>query len=56
LTYSIFASSGNLMDAFDARDDAAVALGRIVKADPEAADAVFLVAQDDAGQSVGEAV
>jgi hypothetical protein len=44
------------MDAFDDRDAAVAALGAIVKADPETADTVFLVAQDDAGQFVGEAV
>ena len=56
MTYSIFDRNGNLMDAFDDRDSAVAALGAIVKADPEAADDVFLVAQDDAGQLVGEAV
>jgi hypothetical protein len=56
MTYSIFDGSGNLMDAFDDRDVAVAALGAIVKADPEAADAVFLVAQDDAGRFVGDAV
>jgi hypothetical protein len=56
MTYSIFDGSGNLMDAFDDRDAAVAALGAIVKADPEAADAVFLVTQDDAGHFVGDAV
>jgi hypothetical protein len=56
MTYSIFDSNGNLMDAFDDRDAAVAALGAIVKADPQAADAVFLVAQDEAGHFVGEAV
>jgi hypothetical protein len=56
MTHSIFDGNGNLMDAFDDRDAAVAALGAIVKANPEAADAVFLVAQDDAGHFVGEAV
>jgi hypothetical protein len=56
MTYSIFDGNGNLMDAFDDRDAAVAALGAIVKADPEAADAVCVVARDDAGHFVGEAV
>ena len=56
MTYSIFDTTGNLVDAFEQRDDAIAALKVIVEADPEAADDVFLVAQDDAGQMVGETV
>jgi len=56
MTYSIFDSNGNLMYAFEDRDAAVAALGTIVEADPAAADAVFLVAQDEAGHFAGEAV
>lgn len=49
MTYSIFDSSGNLVDAFDDRDAAVAALTDIVRAEPESADDVFLVAQDDEG-------
>jgi hypothetical protein len=56
MTYSIFDSHGNLMDAFDERDTAVAALAAIINADPEAADSVFLATQDDAEHFVGEAV
>jgi hypothetical protein len=52
MTYSIFASSGNLTDAFADRDAAVAALSIIAKADPAAA--VFLVAQDEAGHFASE--
>ena len=54
MTYSIFSSTGNLIDAFDDRDAAVAALSAIVRADPDAADDVFLVAQDDQGEFVGD--
>ena len=54
MTYSIFDSTGNLVDAFEDRD-AAVALTDIVRAEPGSADEVFLVAQDDEGH-VGETI
>jgi len=53
--YSIFVGTGNLIDAFDDRDAAVAALTDIVRAEPESADEVFLVAQDDEGD-VGETV
>ena len=56
MTYSIFDGNRNLLVAFDDRDAAVAALGAVVTADPEAADAVFLVAQDDAGHFAGGAV
>jgi len=56
MTYSIFDSTGNLVDAFDDRDAAIAALTKIVRAEPNAADAVLLVAQDDEGNMVGEAI
>lgn len=55
VTYSIFTSTGNLVDAFDDRDAAVAALTNIVRAEPESADEVFLVAQDDEGH-IGETV
>ncbi len=56
MTYSIFSSTGNLIDAFDNRDAAVAALSAIVRADPDAADDVFLVAQDDLGKFVGDTI
>lgn len=56
MTYSIFTSTGNLVDAFDDRDAALALLREIVQSEPEAADEVFLVAQDDEGNFVGETV
>ena len=58
MTFSIFDSSGNLLDAYADRD---VALGRLAAiaiaiAEPDAADDVFLVAQDENGRIVGEAI
>jgi hypothetical protein len=55
MTCSIFDSTGNLVDAFGDRDAAVAALTAIVRAEPEAADEVFLVAQDDEGH-VGETI
>jgi hypothetical protein len=56
MTYSIFTSTGNLVDAFDDRDAALALLTDIVRSEPEAADDVFLVAQDDEGNFVGETI
>lgn len=56
MTYSIFDSTGNLVDAFEDRDAAVAVLTAIVRAEPEAADEVFLVAQDAEGKMVGETV
>jgi hypothetical protein len=56
MTYSIFDSTGNLVDAFEERDAAIAALRAIVKAEPAAADEVFIVAQDDEGNMVGETI
>ena len=55
MTYSIFTSTGNLVDWFDNREALAL-LTNIVRSEPEAADDVFLVAQDDEGNFVGEIV
>lgn len=56
MTYSIFDSTGNLVDAFNDRDAAIAALTEIVRAEPDAADAVLLVAQDDEGNMIGETI
>ena len=56
MTYSIFDSTGNLVDAFDERAAAVAALAAIVQAEPESAGDVFLVAQDADGRFVGETV
>jgi hypothetical protein len=56
MTYSIFDSTGNLVDAFDDHDAAVAALTAIATAEPDAADDVFLVTQDDDGHMVGETV
>ena len=56
MTYSIFDSTGNLVDAFDEREPAITALAAIVQAEPECAGDVFLVAQDAGGNFVGETV
>jgi hypothetical protein len=55
MTYSIFTSTGNLVDAFDDRGAAVAALTDIVRAESDSADEVFLVAQDDEGH-VGDTV
>lgn len=55
MRYSIFTSTGNLVDAFNDRDSAIAALTEIVRAGPESADEVFLVAQDDEGHE-GETI
>jgi len=56
VTYSIYDSTGNLVDAFDDHDVAVAALTAIVTAEPDAADDVFLVAQDDQGHMVGDTI
>jgi hypothetical protein len=56
MTYSIFDSTGNLVDVFDEREAAIAVLAAIVQAEPESAGGVFLVAQDADGSFVGETV
>lgn len=56
MTYSIFDSSGNLVDAFKDRGAALDCLAGIAQAEPESAGDVFLVTQDDEGTIVGETV
>lgn len=56
LTYSIFDTTGNLVEAFTERGAALDCLAGIAQAEPNAADEVYLVAQDDTGNIVGETV
>jgi hypothetical protein len=56
MTYSIFDSSGNLVDAFTEHAAALDCLAGIARAEPESASEVFLVAQDEDGNVVGETV
>jgi len=56
MTYSIFDSTGNLIDAFSDRAAALDCLAGIAQAEPESADEVFLIAQDGDGNTVGETV
>jgi hypothetical protein len=56
MTYSIFDSTGNLIDAFTDRAAALDCLAGIAQAEPEYAADVFLIAQDDDGNTVGETV
>jgi len=56
VTYSIFDTSGNLVDAFVARDAALDYLARRMQSEPASVDDLFLVAQDVDGNVVGEAV
>lgn len=56
MTYSIFDSTGNLVDAFTDRAAALDGLAGIAQAEPDAADEVYLVTQDEDGNVVGETV
>ena len=56
MTYSIFDTTGNLVEAFTDRATALDRLAAIAQADPAAADEAYLVAQDDTGNIVGETV
>jgi hypothetical protein len=50
MNYSLFASTGNMIDSFDDEAEARVALQRIVE--PESADEIALFISDDAGAVV----
>lgn len=52
MDYSLFSSTGNLIDSFDNEDEARAALQQIVESEPEAADDVALFVSDDEGQIV----
>lgn len=56
MTYSIFDATGNLVEAFTDRATALDSLAKIAQADSHAAAEVYLVAQDDAGNIVGDTV
>lgn len=56
MTCSIFDSTGNLVDAFTERAAALDCLAGIAQAEPEAADEIYLVAQDETGNIVGETI
>lgn len=56
MTYSIFDTTGNLVDAFSDRASALDCLAGIAQAEPESAHEVFLLAQDDDGNTVGETI
>ena len=56
MTDSIFDSTGNLIDAFSDRAAALDCLAGIAHAEPESAGEVFLIAQDEDGNTVGETV
>lgn len=56
MTYSIFDSSGNLIDAFHERAVALECLAALAQSEPEIADEVFLIAHDDDGHAVGDTV
>jgi hypothetical protein len=49
MNYSLFSSTGNLIDLFEDEAEARAALQRIVAAEPAAADDVALFISDDDG-------
>lgn len=52
MNYSLFSSTGNLIDSYDDEAEARAALQRIVELEPEHADDVALFISDDAGTVV----
>ena len=52
MDYSLFSSSGNLIDSFDDEAEARAALQRIVAAEHEAVDDIALFVSDDEGRVV----
>ncbi len=56
MTYSIFDSAGNLIDTFTERAAALDCLTSIAQTESEYAAEVFLIAQDDDSNTVGETV
>jgi len=49
IQYSLFSSSGNLIDSFTDEASARAALQRLVESEPEAADDLALFVSDDHG-------
>jgi hypothetical protein len=56
MTYAIFDSSANLVASYDDQETARQALIAIVQREPEAAEDVALLAFDDRGRAVGDAL
>jgi hypothetical protein len=52
MDYSLFSSTGNLIDSFSDESEARAALQRIVEAEPDSADDVALFIADEAGAVV----
>lgn len=52
MNYSLFASTGNMIDSFDDEDEARAALQRIVALEPESADQIAMFISDDEGTVV----
>jgi hypothetical protein len=52
MDYSLFSSTGNLIDSFIDEAEARAALQRLVATEPEAADDVALFISDDEGRVV----
>jgi hypothetical protein len=50
--YSLFASTGNMIDSFDDEDEARAALQRIVALQSESADQIAMFISDDEGTVV----
>lgn len=56
MVYSIFDSTGNLIDAFSDRAAAFDCLAGAAEGEPEAAAHVFLIEQDNDGNTAGETI
>ncbi len=54
--YSIFDSTGNLVESFEDEQSARTALDRIVDAEPEAAEHVALFVYGDDGMPIGDPI
>lgn len=52
MTYTLMASTGNMIDWFDNEPEARAALQRIVESDPDAAGEVALFVSDQDGQII----
>lgn len=56
MSYGIFTSAGNLVAWFDSEAEALVALGTLVRDEPEAADEIAAIPFDAVGHACGPAV
>ncbi len=52
MNYSLFATTGNMIDSFDDEHEARAALQRIVALEPESADQIAMFISDDEGTVV----